>query len=141
MSLNADEVQRAYLLTAGRNIENAQAEQTARLLGSRDELLAVLLLRDRVLDCWPELAAEIMALAKGAYVKPATVRTELGDLMLRERVNRETTKAVEQLIISEIERKPLTDSVHAALRRNFSNGRELGEHPGYQYCVDCETDP
>ena len=74
--LKPDLVQKAFRMVADRELTSEQAERYASLLGSREELLAHLILVENVLD--PRLRAHLLAAAKASAVLTQTPRRSWG---------------------------------------------------------------
>lgn len=135
MPLNFEQVATGYLLTAGRAQTHGEAEKKAEMLWSREELLAVLVLREGVFDRWPDLKADLKAVATRSYIAPTTPRAETEDIVVLDALRQQTAAMIEQLVASELERIALTDGVHDVLRRQVLSWADPATHPGYHFCV------
>nr|WP_314073698.1 hypothetical protein [uncultured Roseococcus sp.] len=135
MSLSAERVAEAYRLFTGRTLNSLDAERTAKLLSSREELVATIVTRDRVFDTDPSVVATLRKVAAHAYAAPKTPRLERGDAVLLHQAAKQFSASLDALIRSENNRRSVVDQVHDALRHQTVYWVESSTHPGYQWCV------
>jgi hypothetical protein len=139
MALIAEHVAAAYRLLAGRTLDPLDAESTAKLLGSRQELVATIATRDRVFDADPSVVATLREIAAHAYASPKTSRLEREDYVLRNRAARQLSASLETFIRSENDRRSVVDHLHDALRDKTLYWAESDMHPSYQWYVAREA--
>ena len=115
MSLTAEQVSGAYKLLLGRDLPLREALREAKLLASREELLASLIVRKRVFATEPEIEASLNRIAATHYVGTLRVRSERGDAVRSRAARVRLTESMKALVAACGSKDAVAKDAHAAM--------------------------
>lgn len=139
MAGTPERVATAYRLLLGRTLSEEEAHSLARLLGSRQEVLAAMIARENAFAAHPEVMDALLAAAKHNYSAPRSPRPVRGDARRPRRTALETSNALAGLIALEAERVAAANTMHEAVRDQVQHWPLDLPHPGYHWCVGKES--
>ena len=139
MSLNPSLTLEAWLLVKSQTLSEAAAKRLSQVLGSREELVAHLLLDQQISQSYPELCKALSTAAKRVYAAPSTTRPYKGDAKMRRELADASDAALTALIKSESDHIALSDGAHSALRAYARQEDGFCASLGYQWWVACES--
>ncbi|MEM7496868.1 MAG: hypothetical protein AAF371_02605 [Pseudomonadota bacterium] len=119
MKLSAETLRGAYMAFGRTRPTLDEANRQAALQGHLcEEVLAVLLLREKVLSDEPGLAAQLAEVARNSHASVATARSDLGDLGALRAGAADAADALDALVA--------LDEALVAAERNMAPGHAVG---------------
>jgi hypothetical protein len=122
--LTLDLVTSAFSMLAGQQLTPTQAKDYVDLLGSREELIAHLALKQHVFDANPDLKAALLAVASSNAVATQTPRREQRDLLRAREASSAMEQAIRSMIQADLSDTSLMEAVEAARLKRFEQDTE-----------------
>ena len=135
MALTIDRLTRGWKLLTGQFLARAEARQRAQLLGSRDELLTTLIVKENVFGKHERLMATLKGLAGSVCIRATAARPNHGELSTAQRTALALATSLEGLIKSEEDRVAVANAAHDAMKEHVMWWFDSKTHPGYHWRV------
>ena len=139
MPATPERVAAAYRLLKCETKSEQETYRLARLLGSRQELLAAMIVRENAFAGHAEVMQALLTAARMHYIAPRSPRPERGDALRPRRTALDAGSALVELVAGEAQCAAAAKAVHDAVRHQVHHWPVDAPHPGYQWCVNTEA--